>query len=125
MHVAEEEKILGSFSPQFDTHSSSSDANQYSNGLANSACGGCCENVKKIESSPRIQNSTDVPKEAHCGVCEGIGNVADEEKNSLLNMGCGSWIRISVADVLCAACEQLLFRPVVLNCGHGMNAQVY
>ncbi|KAK9053363.1 hypothetical protein SSX86_029996 [Deinandra increscens subsp. villosa] len=26
--------------------------------------------------------------------------------------------QISVSDVLCAACKQLLFRPVVLNCGH-------
>nr|GEU53586.1 E3 ubiquitin-protein ligase PRT1-like isoform X1 [Tanacetum cinerariifolium] len=26
--------------------------------------------------------------------------------------------RITVADVLCAACKQLLFRPVALNCGH-------
>ncbi|XP_068323897.1 E3 ubiquitin-protein ligase PRT1-like [Pyrus communis] len=118
LQILEEEKILGSFSPQFDTHSSSSEASQCSNVLANSACRRCCENVKKIESSPRIQNSTNVPKEAHCGVCEGIGNVADEEKNSLLNMDCGSRIRISVADVLCAACEQLLFHPVVLNCGH-------
>jgi hypothetical protein len=28
--------------------------------------------------------------------------------------------QITVADVLCAACKQLLFRPVALNCGHGM-----
>ncbi|KAI9112177.1 hypothetical protein K1719_016700 [Acacia pycnantha] len=26
--------------------------------------------------------------------------------------------KISVADVTCSACKQLLFRPVVLNCGH-------
>lgn len=28
--------------------------------------------------------------------------------------------KISVADVLCRVCTQLLFRPVVLNCGHGI-----
>ncbi|KAK9039177.1 hypothetical protein V6N11_024013 [Hibiscus sabdariffa] len=26
--------------------------------------------------------------------------------------------RISVADLLCTACKQLIFRPIVLNCGH-------
>lgn len=26
---------------------------------------------------------------------------------------------LSIADVQCASCNQLLFRPVVLNCGHG------
>ena len=27
--------------------------------------------------------------------------------------------QVSIADVLCLECKQLLFRPVVLNCGHG------
>lgn len=27
---------------------------------------------------------------------------------------------VTVADVLCRACTQLLLRPVVLNCGHGI-----
>ncbi|KAJ0053318.1 hypothetical protein Pint_01563 [Pistacia integerrima] len=27
--------------------------------------------------------------------------------------------QISIADVKCTACKQLLFNPVVLNCGHG------
>lgn len=31
--------------------------------------------------------------------------------------------KISVADVMCSACKQLLFHPVVLNCGHGIYAQ--
>ncbi|XP_062148287.1 E3 ubiquitin-protein ligase PRT1 isoform X3 [Alnus glutinosa] len=54
-----------------------------------------------------------------CGACtlieisdgnsDVIGNVAIEEKNCK---------PVSVADVLCSACKQLLFRPVVLNCGH-------
>lgn len=29
--------------------------------------------------------------------------------------------QISVSDVLCSACKELLFRPVVLNCGHGTS----
>lgn len=27
--------------------------------------------------------------------------------------------KLSVADVTCTMCKQLLFHPVVLNCGHG------
>ncbi|KAL5996976.1 hypothetical protein ACLOJK_007902 [Asimina triloba] len=35
-------------------------------------------------------------------------------ENDLVNGKCD----ISVSDALCAACKQMLFRPVVLNCGH-------
>jgi hypothetical protein len=55
-----------------------------------------------------------------CGACtqieisdgnsDVIRNVAIEEKNCK---------QVSVADVLCSACKQLLYHPVVLNCGHG------
>lgn len=31
--------------------------------------------------------------------------------------------KISVADVMCSSCKQLLFHPVVLNCGHGIYTQ--
>ena len=41
---------------------------------------------------------------------EVIKNIAVEEKYCK---------QVSVADVLCLECKQLLFRPVVLNCGHG------
>lgn len=30
--------------------------------------------------------------------------------------------QISKDDLLCSACKELLVRPVVLNCGHGMLA---
>ncbi|XP_062024743.1 E3 ubiquitin-protein ligase PRT1-like [Rosa rugosa] len=46
-------------------------------------------------------------------------NVTDQVKNLMLcQQRSGSPKQISVADVLCAACKELLFRPVVLNCGH-------
>ncbi|XP_059431768.1 E3 ubiquitin-protein ligase PRT1-like [Corylus avellana] len=55
----------------------------------------------------------------NCGTCtlieisdgnsDVIRNVAIEEKNCK---------QVSVADVLCSACKQLLYHPVVLNCGH-------
>lgn len=32
----------------------------------------------------------------------------------------GTRVRVSITDMLCVACSKLLYRPVVLNCGHGM-----
>lgn len=32
---------------------------------------------------------------------------------------------VSSSDVLCLACKQLLYRPAVLNCGHGTALNVY
>lgn len=45
------------------------------------------------------------------GNSEVIRNIAVEEEYCK---------QVSVADVLCLACKQLLFRPLVLNCGHGI-----
>ena len=45
--------------------------------------------------------------------------LCDEENNVLQNNPDQTCEQLSVADVQCAACKQLLFRPVVLNCGHG------
>lgn len=105
LNVAEEEKRSGCFSPQLDAHGCSSQGSQ----------------------DLHIQNNgTAGPKQTHGGDYEGIGNVTDEEKNSLLNTDSGSGDRISVADVICAACKQLSFHPVVLYCGHGtLNTQIY
>ncbi|CAK7336258.1 unnamed protein product [Dovyalis caffra] len=50
---------------------------------------------------------------------EGTENAAIENCN-LIRTGLGHGIQkqASVADLLCAECKKLLFRPVVLNCGH-------
>ncbi|KAK3013429.1 hypothetical protein RJ639_010241 [Escallonia herrerae] len=49
---------------------------------------------------------------------EVVGGLAVGEKLWQRNYN-GSCKQVSVGDVLCASCKQLLFRPVVLNCGHG------
>ncbi|XP_071689969.1 E3 ubiquitin-protein ligase PRT1-like isoform X2 [Rutidosis leptorrhynchoides] len=41
-----------------------------------------------------------------------------EENNSDGASSSGNCKLVTVADVLCAACKQLLFHPVALNCGH-------
>lgn len=44
--------------------------------------------------------------------------LADEENVVLKNNLDQTCEQLSIADVQCTACKQLLFRPVVLNCGH-------
>lgn len=44
-----------------------------------------------------------------------INNPPNNEENKSNDENCK---HVTVADVLCAACNQLLFHPVVLNCGH-------
>lgn len=43
-----------------------------------------------------------------------------EEKKSVDGCSAGNCKQVTVADMLCSECKQLLFRPVALNCGHGM-----
>ncbi|XP_076960900.1 E3 ubiquitin-protein ligase PRT1-like [Bidens hawaiensis] len=46
-------------------------------------------------------------------------DVGPSSKSKKLKDNCSTtYKQISVSDVLCAACKQLLFRPVALNCGH-------
>lgn len=120
-HAAEQEKEIGFFSPQFDVQAWSSQANQDSNILGDSACEGLSANMEKTVSDSFIQNNgTAISKATDCGNYEAMENVTDQAKNCLLSQQqSGSSTQISVADVLCAACKELLFRPVVLNCGHG------
>lgn len=48
---------------------------------------------------------------------EGITVAGKKLPPNELNDNCK---QILIVDVLCTACKQLLIRPVVLNCGHGM-----
>ncbi|CAH1417880.1 unnamed protein product [Lactuca virosa] len=45
-------------------------------------------------------------------------NPSTEEKKSVDGSSAGNCKQVTVADMLCSACKQLLFRPVALNCGH-------
>lgn len=54
---------------------------------------------------------------------DGIGTlvaISDGNSEVIRNIAVEKYCKkVSVADVLCMECKQLLFRPVVLNCGHG------
>lgn len=113
---AEEEKKIGSFSPQFDADAYNSQPN---GDLENSACGE--PSVEQLESNSHISaNVTTRPVQASDGDPELTGIAIDREKKIPQNQPNGNCKQILVEDVLCSACNQLLFRPAVLNCGHGI-----
>ncbi|KAB2600460.1 E3 ubiquitin-protein ligase PRT1-like [Pyrus ussuriensis x Pyrus communis] len=96
--VEEEEKEVGFFSPQFD------------NSLSGS---------HRIEESNILGNVHSKNSESCSSGNEATGNAAIQEGCSRdCNLGNGTHQRVSVSDLLCAACKNLLFQPVVLNCGH-------
>ncbi|XP_058101501.1 E3 ubiquitin-protein ligase PRT1 [Magnolia sinica] len=142
MQVLEEEKKADCFSPQIDdqlatkmVHSSkepdllvcspySSTECHYRVDPYSDACSPEKSNLGDVAnpldcdtSSP--DNVKIVPAKSCPGGSGTNRNLALEENNFLEN-GTASGIckQVSVTDVLCTACKQLLFRPAVLNCGH-------
>ncbi|KDP26394.1 hypothetical protein JCGZ_17552 [Jatropha curcas] len=87
-----EEKERGCFSPQLNCSACGSHANQEYDHL---------KDPEHSSSSSLYSNS-----------CSESCSTRTGEPN-------GNCKQVSVADVQCIACKQLLFRPVILNCGHG------
>ncbi|KAF9598817.1 hypothetical protein IFM89_031485 [Coptis chinensis] len=92
--------------------------------------GSTCSNGK-INTSSTVEKQTPdmlahanaslLSAEAHSG-SEVTNTLAVEESSILENdLKDGICKLFSSSDVLCVACKQLLFRPAVLNCGHGRN----
>ncbi|XVF72184.1 hypothetical protein PTKIN_Ptkin12aG0099400 [Pterospermum kingtungense] len=110
--ILEEENRVGYFSPEFNGHAPESLADGESNCLGSPAYLNSSSTSKEELSKPAGEvgsqyNGTTQIKENSVGDVNEIKPGANEEKG---------WV--SVADLLCSACKQLLFRPVVLNCGH-------
>lgn len=128
---SEEEKRAGHFSLQFDQNlvepnlCENSDILRNNNTCAHLQVDGHSESSNVLESSS-FRDSSQTTMEDENGIMsnseslEVDANALNQGKTSLSN---GSESRdekvVSVADLLCAACNSLLFRPVVLNCGHG------
>ncbi|XP_065875904.1 E3 ubiquitin-protein ligase PRT1-like isoform X2 [Euphorbia lathyris] len=89
--ILEEEKKRGFFSPQFDSNAHGSHAH------------------KEHELSNHLHSSCTISKSNSFSKPCSTGN---EEPN-------GSGKELSMIDVECTSCKQLLFHPVFLNCGHG------
>lgn len=118
--IAEEENRLGCFSPQFDDNTYGSLAKQELHCISNSACEASHVSSEQLESISQVQDScTSTPAEAPDENNEVTGTVVDNKKDSLKKQGSGNCELVTVSDVLCVECKQLLFNPVALNCGHG------
>ncbi|XP_021907222.1 E3 ubiquitin-protein ligase PRT1 isoform X2 [Carica papaya] len=74
-----------------------------------------CSNAEQSESGSRVKDNSlhDIKQRP-----EAIKSRSIEGNKLCQNKINGIPEQISVADLLCAACKQLLFHPVVLNCGH-------
>ncbi|XWS09130.1 hypothetical protein CRYUN_Cryun40dG0059600 [Craigia yunnanensis] len=132
--VREEEKRAGRFSLQFDQNlvepklCENSDVLGNNNTLAHlqmnllsESCSKDWESSSFMDSPKTMQNEKCIPIKltASSKNPEIASNAPNQEK---------SWLRdefenkdqkvVSIDDLLCAACKRLLFRPVVLNCGH-------
>jgi len=77
-----------------------------------------------LSSSHLAEDKSDVPEEvgrSHKDIKDSESITVKEPtlpENGLEN---GKRQQVSVDDVLCVVCKELLFQPAVLNCGHGWN----
>ncbi|KAF2296441.1 hypothetical protein GH714_038018 [Hevea brasiliensis] len=90
--ILAEEKEMALFSPQFDCNACRSHANQEYGHLRD----------------PERASTTSLEPNS----CSESCSSSKREPNGNCKM-------VSITDVQCTACKQLLFHPVVLNCGHG------
>ncbi|KAK9281179.1 hypothetical protein L1049_004074 [Liquidambar formosana] len=111
--ILEQEKKSGYFSPQFDAHVCGLHSSQELSQLGNPA-----HYSTTISQSNTCSDETIVLQKNCNGKLEVTRSVAVEEKNLPQYNPNGNCKQVSIANVLCAACKQLLFQPAVLNCGH-------
>lgn len=119
LQILEEENRKGCFSPQLDDNAYGAVARQELHHLSNSACEESTANLELLDPVSQIQDScTRTPEEAPDENYKVTGSVTDNKTDSPRNQDGGNCELVTVADVLCVECKQLVFRPVVLNCGH-------
>ncbi|KAJ7950419.1 E3 ubiquitin-protein ligase PRT1 [Quillaja saponaria] len=134
--ILEEEKRRGFFSPQFEAEACGSQAKVDNHG-SSSCCttmdldsSSCLEPFSTTKEEPPAQmeelgsviqrqlEGTIISEQASEGKKDAMGTLSVEGENLPGNEQKGQDKKISIADLLCMACKQLLFHPIVLNCGH-------
>lgn len=125
-HAAEEEKETGIFSPQFNAQACNhrGDLTSLSTMDFKSKSPSDSLSTRKGESYANLEllnSDSQVQDDGVCTLIE-IGN-GNSEVNGNVSLKENTSKQVSVSDMLCLACKQLLFRPVVLNCGHGIELQ--
>ncbi|KAH7573057.1 hypothetical protein JRO89_XS03G0058600 [Xanthoceras sorbifolium] len=132
--VGEEEKKVGHFSPQFDQQLFGSNPNEGLDILEIPLCSPSCQQTtlySESHCSGEGKSSSCMNLLEDCGddttfrfassseTLETTGNAPDPECSLLGNeLEHKAQNHVSVNDLPCAACKRMLFRPVVLNCGH-------
>ncbi|KAM6591996.1 hypothetical protein CsatA_014601 [Cannabis sativa] len=78
-----------------------------------------CGDIKQLESRSQVQDQClIIPEKDLDENCKTAGTGTANEMNIPKEQHKGNFKQITMEDVLCAGCKQLLFRPMVLNCGH-------
>lgn len=113
--VLEEEKKSGYYSPQFDLDTCESQAKF---GHSCSPSSSSTINLDSNSSNVGTSECMDQPGSSHEGEPEITGTRVEEKALPQDNL---TQQKISVPDVMCTMCKQLLFHPVVLHCGHGIR----
>ncbi|KAG4924854.1 hypothetical protein AAZX31_18G155300 [Glycine max] len=119
----EEEKQSGFYSPQFDPDTCESQAKFGHSGIPSSSSNlNLTSNSCNVGTSECLEQSGSAANEGddgtiyYDGESDIIGTPAKGKKMPQEELSVQR--KLSVADVTCTMCKQLLFHPVVLNCGH-------
>ncbi|KAL9360798.1 hypothetical protein Peur_048921 [Populus x canadensis] len=125
----EEEKERGLFSPQFGYKECNSDLKHHHPRDRKHALDSCffrngefCASTQQIESVKSVSMiqapTMSIPNKVCDENCCMIKPDSVEENNLPEDKSNRNCKQVSIADVQCSTCKQLLFHPVVLNCGH-------
>ena len=117
LHANKEPYVLDD---QAQSSTSSSNGEQLSTNLSSIRKREPCANMEQPEFIALVQdNSPTIPKqitaesfESSCFDGVKVDNLSQRSSSKIFQ-------HVSIVDVLCALCKQLLFRPAALNCGHG------
>ncbi|KAH6768380.1 hypothetical protein C2S51_013716 [Perilla frutescens var. frutescens] len=104
--VAEEEKEYGYESPQFDGNFNESKFSEV-DGVQDATS--VVDHLSNQDSSQKTLHEDDASNQPTSG-----SQTTTNESNSMVK----STRKVIVTHLQCAVCQQLLYRPVVLNCGH-------
>lgn len=122
---------MGFFSPQFGYKECNSDLKHHhprdrkhaldSCFFRNGEFCGSTQQIESVKSVSMIQAPTmSIPNKVCDENCCMIKPDSVEENNLPEDKSNRNCKQVSIADVQCSTCKQLLFHPVVLNCGHGI-----
>ncbi|KAK7286806.1 hypothetical protein RJT34_22065 [Clitoria ternatea] len=124
----EEERNMGCFSPQFNVYTHGSHVSDHSGIMPNCTITNQVSNSSSIEPLECLEqtgsaihkgdeDTTIYSEHTSNETPEVFGTTSDEGKKLFHNEH-NQQQKILIEDVMCTFCKQLLFHPVVLNCGH-------